>query len=517
MRALLQLDLHFLRNQLREIVRSPLRLAIWIPYIGLVIGLGAWRVVLGRNSAPSDLSGLPPQFATLAGATYLAALGFAFARHAGGRVRAFRCEAEALLCVNAGIAPLLLTLWLQLRKLCGSTFRWFGALALYVSALAPPGAPAVVLARVVFASVLAAVALATLEIPAYLIGRRKAAPVLIALAWGLTAYGGLAAVAAAAEILGDRGFAPILLRALGFDPGAGVTALVAGRGWAFAALAALALAPALAIVVLGRDALPELYEATLHGKLTAPSFARAAGLAHRARLGRNIPGGTLALFWKEWIVLRRRGGGGRLVWSALFWGAFGGGIAFALGPAGDPELGLVLLSIATLFVALVPVVLSNGLGEDLCKPLWWLATATMSSRLAAWTFSRSWPGGAALAALPLVLGLALRQPLLVLLALPGSLLLWWSMHALGLALVAIFPSGFDMRGPVGILRMAIAGAYLLLPLGVCTTVLTATANAVLAGCVAAGLFWLQGYAAVRAAAFTLDRNGALIGTLERSG
>jgi hypothetical protein len=35
--------------------------------------------------------------------------------------------------------------------------------------------------------------------------------------------------------------------------------------------------------------------------------------------------------------------------------------------------------------------------------------------------------------------------------------------------------------------------------------------------VAAGLFWLQGYAAVRAAAFALDRNGALIGALERSG
>jgi hypothetical protein len=83
--------------------------------------------------------------------------------------------------------------------------------------------------------------------------------------------------------------------------------------------------------------------------------------------------------------------------------------------------------------------------------------------------------------------------------------------------VAIFPSGFDMRGPVGILRMAIAGAYLLLPLGVCTTVLTGTANPALAGCVAAGLFWLQGYVAVRAAAFALDRNGALIGALERSG
>jgi hypothetical protein len=47
--------------------------------------------------------------------------------------------------------------------------------------------------------------------------------------------------------------------------------------------------------------------------------------------------------------------------------------------------------------------------------------------------------------------------------------------------------------------------------------LTATGNPAAAGCVAAGLFWLQGYAAVRAAAFALDRNGALIGALERAG
>jgi hypothetical protein len=517
MRALLELDLHVLRNQLRAIARSPLRLMIWIPYLGLVLGLSIWRLTQGHTAHASDLSGVPLRLATLAGATYLAAFGFAFARHAGGRVQAFRCEAEALLCTNAGVPPLLLTFWLQMRKLCGSALRWLGALILYVAALAPAGAPPETLGRVVLACVLAAVALVTVEIPAYLLGRRRFGSLLIALAWGLTAFGALEAIAAAAELLGDGMYAPSLFTTLGLDPGRAVAALLRGDPATLLFAAALALAPAIALAVLGRDAMPELYEAAIRTRSAGPGLERASGLAQRARHGRNIPGGVLALFWKEWIVLRRRGGARKMLLGACFWAVFGAAIAFALGPADDPALALALLSIATLFIALVPVALSNGLGEDLSKPLWWLATAPLSGRLIAWTFSRSWPGGTALAAMPLVIGLALHHPNVALAAWPVAVLVWWSLQALGLALVALFPSRLDMRGPVGVLRIAAAGVYLLVPLGTLTAILQAGGNIATAGLSATALIALQGYGALRIAGYALDRNGALIAAMERAG
>ncbi len=519
-RALLELDLRYARNQAATIARSPARLLIWLPYLVLFAYVFAWRMNDMRHAhGIINIPGPTDTFATLAGAAFLTALGFAIARHAGGRVEAFRCNAEAVLCANAGVSPVILIFWLQMRRLIAAAPRWFGALVFFVAAFAPEGSPADALARVIFGSVCAALALALVELPAYLAGRKRFGEAVVIGGWVLALFGGVQLLCAVAVLLDDGGIAQRILTAVTFDPGRLVLAVVNGDPISLAASAAIPLILGLAVGLVGRDALPELYEGTLRAQ--GHVFERTASLVplrtSETRAPR-IPAGSLALVWKDWTVLRRRGGTRTLILGAGFWAAFGAAIAFAVRPeSADTGLALALLAIATLFITLVPIAVSTGLADDIAKPMWWLAPAPLHTRLATWTLSRSWPGGAALAALPFVLGLALDRPKMAIFALPASLLLWWSLHALGLALYSAFPSRFDLRGPFGMLRIAAAVIFLTPPFWAFAAIGIAAGNMLAGGLVASAILALEGYAGLAAAVRRIDQNGAMLATLERAG
>ena len=136
MRALLELDARYAVNQFRMLLRSPGRLAIWIPYLVLAIGLGGWRLTAPATPATTATTGFEGAFATLAGGAFLTVLGFALAPSRRGQSGFPLDNAEALFCVDAGISPATLTGWLQLRKISGALVRWIATLLLYAGAFA---------------------------------------------------------------------------------------------------------------------------------------------------------------------------------------------------------------------------------------------------------------------------------------------------------------------------------------------------------------------------------------------
>jgi len=512
MQALLELEARYALNNLRVLLRSPGRLAIWIPYLVLVVGLGGWRLVAPHAVAGWGTDGVGAVgrssqfFATLCAGAFIAALGYALARHAAGRVAAFRCNAEALLCIDAGISPTMLAGWLHGRKAIDAAVRWGATLALYAGVFAPAGAAPAAVGRAIAAGVSVALILATLELPVFLIGRGRFGNLLVVTGWALCISGSLQALAGLAGLFGSAGVATHILAAFGFDGGGAVRTILGGGG-PLLAFAALPLLPTAALALMSRNAVSELFEGTIHRpgssrrkRPSEPSYAAPVGAA-------DPPAGLGVLLWKEYIALKRSGGLARMAGAFFAWAAFGAVIAGALAGGRDENLALGLIALAILIVALVPVALTNGIAQDLATPLWWIAPGNIARRLTVWNFARAWPGGLALSGLPIALGLASGNPAIALLGPPGALLLWWSMHALSLALYAAFPGRFDLRSPSGLLRVVAALAYLYPPLLVCNVQL----DDPLAGASAAAfILGAQGYLALAFAARRFARGGVAV-------
>jgi hypothetical protein len=506
MRALFELDVRYALNQLRALLHSPGRLAIWVPYLVLGLGLGGWRLATPQAVSGVAAVGGGGYFASLCGGAFVAALGFALARHAAGRIQAFRCNAEALLCIDAGISTGVLAGWLQGRKLTGAMLRWGTTLLLYAGVFAPAGAEPPAVARTLAACIVVALTLAALEIPAFLAGRRRFGSMLVVAGWALCICGCVQALAGVAGLAGDPETAARIIAASGFDSGAAVRAVLDGKA-AFLAFAALPLLPTAALALMGRNAVSELFEGTIHrpvkftrARVREQSFAASQRAA-------QPPSGLGVLLWKDYLALKRNGGLPRMAGAFFAWGAFGAVIAAALSNGGNQDVALGLIAIAILIVALVPVAFTSGISDDLGNPLWWLPPGSMVRRLSAWTMTRAWPGGLALSGFPIALGIASGHPAMALLGPPGALLLWWSMNALSLALYAAFPGPFDLRGPQGLVRMVAGVAYLYPPLIACNAQLD---NPLAGASAAALILGLQGYLALFFAARRFGRGGVAI-------
>ncbi len=510
MRALLELDARYALNQFRALLRSPGRLAIWIPYIALAVGLGGWRLTAPRLAGQAGNAGDQAAFATLAGGAFLTAIGFAVARHAAGRVQIFRCKAEALLCVDAGVRPATLVGWLQMRKVTGTVARWAATLLLYAGAFAPANAQPDALVRVMLGAGAAALTLASLEIPAFLGGRSRFGNSLIVAGWALCVAGSLQALAGVVALFGDAVTGERILYAFGFDAGAGVRAIASGATIPLLAFVALPLVPSATLALFGNDVLPELFEGSLQPRSRTTVKTRAD--AADASFAGVPPGGLAVLFWKDYVCLKRAGGLTHIVSAFAAWAAFGTILAGTLGK--NSELSLALIALANLIVALVPVALTGSLAENLANPLWWLAPGTLYQRLSLWTLSRAWPGGIALSGLPIALGLSTGHPGMALLGPPGALLLWWSMYALALALYAALPGRFDFRGPFGLVRVVTAVAYLYPPLWAFGAAQGAFGDTLAGASAAACVLGLQGYLALGFAERRLARGGVTAARLE---
>jgi len=518
MGALAYLDLRYLRNQIGTILRSPGRLALWLPYLG-VLGYFAYSRAASAGNAQHSFSygQLSHPMATAIGGAFLAMLGLGLLRSGAGRITSFRSPAEAVLFVNAGISPRALVVWLQFRRFVSAGPRWISALVIWIVAFAPGSAGLGELGRLLLASLIAAASLTLLELPMFLAQRRGAGWLIGAAGWSAVALGFVYTIAGVATMLGDAGIAPAVLGALHVDPGAAAFALVDGPPSVTLAFAAVPFLLVALCPPLARDAIPELYQATLERLALRERLGRGdpKHALRGAHYGARIPAGALTLLWKDWVALRRRRYG---VWQVLFfstfWTALGG--AIALTAESDPSLTYALLGFCGVYVVFVPIAVSSGLAAEISNPLWWLSASSLRARLAVWTFARTWRGALALAGLPLTLGYMAHNVGLMLAALPAASAVWWSLHGLGLLFYAAFPNRADMRGPVAFLRILVVLPYLTPPavLAIAVALLTRSAAAAIAAALA--LLVLQGALALEFARHRIEANGAALATLERS-
>jgi len=515
LRALLYLDLRYLRNQTFAVFRSPARLLLWIPYV-LILGWFAWvRIAFSRHAQAVPAVHFSAALETAVAGLYFAAVGAMLLSASGPRVRGFRSIAEAILFNNVGVGTRTLILWIQIRKLASTAPRWFFSFV-YILAFVSFNLTLGAVGRILIASLLAAAVLMTLEMPVYLLRRRPGGLAFVWLGGALLVAGALYAFGGFATTFGEHHIAPQLLAALRLDPGRIVEALVTGPPYALALLGAISVA----LVALGPfvpgDTLAELYAAAaeLRTYRERGRFGRAGTLTEiRPGAIGTIPPGAWTILWKDWISLRRgRFGVRAFVLGAVLWGGIGATIALAP----DPEAGYTLFSFALMFVLLVPIRISAGLFVELSKPLWWLSRAPLRNRLAVWTLSKTWPGAIALAMLPLVLGALSGRPLLAVAALPMSLAIWWPMHVLGLALYAAFPNRADVRGPMAMLRLFITFLYLAPPAGLLLLIGILGHSVALGVSCGLGLLLLQGLGFFELSVRRIRENGAALSTLERA-
>jgi hypothetical protein len=521
MGGLAYLEWRYALHRAAAIARSPARLALWIGYAAFCGFLIYLRLQPSHRDAPN--SWLVGSRADIVVSGYAVLSGFEIVRVIafGQRIFAFRNAAEAVLFSNAGIRPLYVALWLQLRKLAASGGRWLASVAYWILIFFQHNAASVSL-RLLLVSLLALAVFMSLDLPVFLLGRTRWRGTVLTLGCALLATGtafGVLAFAAPSRL------APVV-RVLRFDPGVAFTSTLQGNGVGVLGLVALLAALACIVALLGDDALPELY-ATSQQKLATRLRTRRASREGRSRLvaspveAHRIPAGAWTLVWKNWVAFRR----GRL--EVQYWLAecslamvvgTGIGIASRLteGLSIVYSIGataaLVLLSI----LMLSPFAASLALASDLQKPLFWLSSAPLQTRIAAWTFARSWRGGLALACVPLAAGAAGGNLTLALAAVPATLATYSSLQALGVGLFALFPNPIDARGPMTFVRLFLTFVYCVPPVTLAILVGAFHAPPSVTALVCASAFALEGWVVLEIASLRFVERGALFANVTRS-
>jgi hypothetical protein len=520
MTALVRLEWDFFYNNLREIWRSPTRLALWTAYGIFLLFAGVFRVHATLSGPTAEPLLSAPLACAIAGAI-IAMIGGSTITFALGNVGAFRSRAEALLFVNVGLSSRTIAFWLQVRKLLSSLSRWLWTIVINFVIFLPQHARGGELARGFFASILAAMLVMSLEIPVFLLGRMKYGMLLV-IAGAFVACAGLAYMLLGLGAALGNEFLEGILGALAFNPAGIVFALLEGPSYAMTLFAALPLLVSLSMLVLGRDAIPEFYAASVRWFTAAErrqSMTQEVQFTHHREFFAHgfVAPGPLVLIWKDWLAFRRRRGG-TLVWLVLL------AISLALGTTmtalaaqtHHEKDGWTLLLVMSAFVYFVPLFASVGLADDVGKPLFWMTTRSLVAALTAWTFARSWRGAIVVSAAPLVAGLGMNDRGAVILSVPIAVTLWFSLNAVGVFVYALFPSRFDARGPLFFVRLFVAFALLVPGLFVCAATLIVTRNP-LAAMVASGVtLALEAALCLILAASLLQQNGAGVAMLERA-
>ncbi len=509
MRALAYLEWRFALHQVAAIWRSPLRLAIWTPYVLSLAFFTCARFFGGQHGTFGNVA-LDADKLTGIGGLYMGALGITIALSAGGRVSGFRSSAEAVFFSNSGIRPLEMAVWLQVRKLFASALRWAGALAYYFIIFFPRHSSAAGAAIAFLTALLAVALLMSVELPIFLLSRGTFNLGIRIFAWSL------AAVGFAYAAVGFAGWRVWML-AIGYvrcDPGGAVRSIQNGSTNALVVFLALLLVMTAAIAVLARDALPELYAVS---RRSLAETRRRQSAVRQTRYdaivstpAAHIPLGALALAWKDWIGFRRGQGSFALFLAGCaFWTLCGSGAAYASIAMSDVAPLATLFSFgAMLVLVLAPQGASAGLAGDLGKPIFWLGSDTLRSRLGAWTLGRAGRGGLALSLAPVSAAIVSGKPLFAVVAVPVCLCAYWSLQALGVALYSLFPNPVDARGPMALLRTLASLVYVVPAFAAGAIAASLGASPPAACTIACVALALEGFAAVELASMRFRETGA---------
>ena len=514
-RALFYLEGRHAYNQLRAVLRSPARLALWIPYVIFLAVLTIRRILLASEGHAGFFTQSGQALETAAAGTFIGMLGATIAFAAAGRVVAFRSAAEALLFNNAGIPPLATAIWLQLRKLASTGPRWLGSLIFTFLLITPANAGVGELISGFIAALAVAATIMTAELPAFLLARKHFGAAVGWFGWFLALSGGAFAGVGFAASLGEP-HALALLQAVPFDPG-DIVREVISNPIALILLCCGPMALVGAIEVLGRDAIPELYSATLQAfewrARRRNPLARTPAVSERTE---RVPPGALAIVWKDWIGFRRSPDGLlRIAFGVIFW-LFAGSALIYASSLGDRSLAWPLLGFGLTIVVLVPLIASVSLVEDLSKPLWWISADSLRSRMFAWTFAKSWRGGLAAATAPVTIFVYNGDAVAAIVSIPVVVGLWCALTSLGVGLYAAYPSRLDSKGPIFVLR-ALATALFFMPPAIAFGFVALATRSPAFGLTGAAIVVAgEAFLAIEFAVTRFSHNGAGIASLERA-
>ncbi len=451
-----------LRTNVRRILRSPGRTALWFLYALSVVILSVSRAFVGRSADSTRLA---------AGADYVVCsvlVTFIYSLISGRpAIALFRTRVEARFIIGSPVRAPVAIAYLQVREALSAALRYSFVFVYVVFILAPRSLGLSAACADLALGIVLFIAGATLAVLRRLLGMCAG---LVGAIAGIPV-----ALAAAAPMVRDLvvqlpAFVPaaparwIVTVIPPWHPG---SILLSPDPRAFAGVAASAIGGVVALAVAGRDAYPEFYAFAV-ARLELREFARrpaARGTGAMRRPAIAIPApGALAFVWKSAVEFRRAV---RPAYAAA--GAFGLvilGVAAARQFRSHDDIFFAALGLAANLLVLSGSQVALRLAIELRRPLFWLAPDTLFARLCGFAFSQIWQR--ALASMLLGAGFALGggsldRIMLFELGLPALIML---ITATGFAAFALFPNVADQRGPIVALRSFTALLLLVPPVSV---------------------------------------------------
>jgi hypothetical protein len=486
--ALAYLEYRQLANRIRQTAQQPGRAIVYVIALGYFVA-----VAFMRHQRPSVVpAAIPEPYASALFLAYVTLLGIMMYGAACGIVGAFSSPADARFLTGSLISQRLVIVWLQLRRCSASIARMIFTLLLYTLIFPGSGSFTGIGLAVIGGAVVTTVSAIPMLKLRRIIGTRTAQ----SLAGAVAAIG----IFPMAILL-----ASLPPNSTAHDAASSVERL--GLGHAFNALfdanplALIALYAFGALIVAlsfaaGAGLYPELYAASMrvlafrerqrHGTTV---FVEHRYERRRAYASHRIFGllrGPWTIVWKEWIAFMRSPSMRRMFVLGLVVCA-GIGCLFGYITIGSKdalqqtiELASIAGNMIVIFVAMGSAI---GLSSDIAKPLWWMGRDALWLRLLAWTVGASWRLSACLAVGIAAWAITLHMPVFAAAGIPIAISAVLYLRAVGLALYSLFPSTFDQRGPLAMVR-ALLTYLLAAPPGIAGVVALIMARSILAGLVA---------------------------------
>ncbi|MDA8344322.1 MAG: hypothetical protein M0Z66_02435 [Thermaerobacter sp.] len=541
--TLLWLDWTAFGHRMRNVLRDPKRLWVWVIFIGwfaLVVVGKAMSAKSGGNAI--GLAAAAPAVGALIPGAYLIIVGLIWHGAARRAPAALSSPADGRFLLASDLSPRVVVFWLQLRQAWGLTRGVLLNALIWVAILLPsPGISMHGVLLGMLAILPAILLLYGLRLPVFVLARRY--PRLPVAGAGLV----IAAVGAVAILwqlfMAVQGTAPfsksLLSHHVALPLGTTVAQAIGGQGGPIALLFALSATALMLSAGVADDCYPEIWETSVRafavrklarrgrfgfGGELRNAFAEAgAGKPHRKRRaavdssdGTGVPAGAWVLLWKEWLALRRSPSGirGAALWmfGAAAAGAVLGTFAARQHQASAEGMIVGIAIYPALFLATASGV---SLSADLRRPLWWLSSESLLKRLAIWTLATSLRAIALIVVGLLAASVAAGTMSQTVFVLPLGAAAIWLLRAIGLAVYALLPSQTDLRGPGALLRLLLT-LVLLVPAaalaGVAGAISQDVTAALLVGAVSAAV---EGGLLVLFAASLLRGNGMAVAQAEQ--
>jgi hypothetical protein len=457
--ALAYLEYRQIVNRIRYTARQPARVLVYLIALVYIVAVAVMRHN-SRHTMP--VAAIPEPYASALFFAYITLLGIMMYGAASGIVGAFSSPADARFLSGSLISQRIVIIWLQLRRSGASIGRMIFTLLLYTLIFSTSGTSAGIGLATIGGTLVATLS----AIPVLKLRRITGTATAQSLAGAIAAIGILpmAILLATLPPNGMRHEQAAAVERLG--AGLAFNALFDGNAAALAGLYGFGVLLIAVSYVLGTGLYPDLYATSMRvlafrdrQRRGTTAFSLEHQYEHRGAHGSHRVFGVLrgpwTIVWKEWIAFMRSPSMQRMfVFGVLVCAAVGALFGYiTIGSKDALEQSILLASTAgNMIVIFVAMGSAIGLSSDISKPLWWMGRDALWLRLLAWTIGASWRLAICLAVGIAAWAIALHIPAIALAGIPIAIAVVLYLRAIGLAIYSLFPSTFDQRGPLAMVR-----------------------------------------------------------------